>query len=138
MWLLDPNHIPSKYPQTVFVVKDRLMEFLDLKDSNERKDVKAESLNERMKQFAEAVVAWSEGQEIEYRNTELYTQWSDFNRCPEWKLGIEYRIKPEPDIIVEERRLLVGSSTAHFSGPANVRFVFDGETKELKSVEMIK
>jgi hypothetical protein len=56
-----------------------------------------------------------------------------------------FRIKPPPpeDFVVERRVLadangVVSSLPAHITGsPANVRYIFDGTTHVLKSVELI-
>ena len=88
---------------------------------------------------AEAIKAWADGKKIQYRSDEI-KDWQDMPICtPSWFEDVEYRIKPEP-LIVEDHVYYSESintwNNASFKKP-NIRFTFDGETKELKSVEII-
>lgn len=106
---------------------------------------------------AELIKAWADGAEIQcrigngYRGSVFWSEWDDV-RHPHWDTRFEYRIKPElkPDVVYVAN---VGKShymysptiraSCQDSKPSsctvgmNVRFSFDGETGELKKVEMI-
>ena len=85
---------------------------------------------------AELIHAWADGAEIEFKAgrgwcPELY---------PAWIEGFQYRVKPEPKQDTFEHRHVQQGYVA-FSNPhekANVKLTYDGETGNLKSVEMIK
>ncbi len=82
---------------------------------------------------SEIIKAWADGAEIEIK---FYDGWRNCP-SPEWFTGDEYRIKPEPkpDIVVS-RWVYSDGSTAHCS-QSNVKYIFDGETGQLKSAEVI-
>lgn len=96
---------------------------------------------------ADIIKAWADGAEIQVYDTHNEV-WRN-SPTPIWDSGLKYRVfvEPEPDVVMTRRvSVLVEPSagepnglvnvTAGFS--RNVRFVFDGETRELKSVELIK
>ena len=89
---------------------------------------------------AALIKAWAEGAQIQSRYGEPW-EWHD-NDKPIWNELYQYRVKPEskPDIIREYCWYLHedGTLMRTIFPPSNVRFVFDGDTKELKSVEIIK
>ena len=43
----------------------------------------------------DVIIAWANGEEIEFRNPDVHTQWIPI-KDPAWLLDIEYRVKPEP------------------------------------------
>lgn len=87
---------------------------------------------------------WLEGAEIEYRRRlGPYTTWSDWSLAeyPHWhdSPNDEYRVKPK-DLVGKTRIVFTpagGIITTHL-GYSNVKCTFDGETNQLKSVELIK
>jgi len=95
---------------------------------------------------AELIKAWADGVEIEFR-------WSDEKvwksvENPAWDVECAYRIKPEPkpDVVMTRKiSILVEPCDREPNGLVNVtagfgrnvRFVFDGETRKLKHVEML-
>jgi len=87
---------------------------------------------------AKLIKAWADGEKIQWKSWQGI--WFDHNE-PTWKLENEYRIKPEskPDIITTHG--IAYSLYREYSfniSKQNVKYTFDGETGELKSVEMIK
>ena len=96
---------------------------------------------------AELIKAWADGAEIQFRyNANI--PWSDVKGVCGWDVDCEFRVKPEPKSDIEMTRKIsilvepcphepngLVNVTAGFS--RNVRFVFDGETRKLKSVEML-
>ena len=96
---------------------------------------------------AELIKAWADGAEIESRilctGTWTWGEWR-LNETPSWWAveTIEYRIKPQepkPDVVVHEHiRFWRGNILAEPDRKTNIRYVFDGETHLLKSVEMLK
>ncbi len=90
---------------------------------------------------AELIKAWADGAEIEYFNGYQWEKWS-VNASPSWYENNEYRIKqePKPDITQCRRIGLDRDNYMFFSctDNANVRFIFDGETRKLKKAEVIE
>ena len=97
---------------------------------------------------AEIIKAWADGAEIQCRNR-VDPEWKDIGQSPCWLEELQYRIKPvpEPDVVmtravgiyrVPSEAYPYGLLSVSVLGAPNVRFVFDGETRELKSVELIK
>lgn len=87
----------------------------------------------------DCIVAWATGAEIEAlpRNC---LWWRTVTK-PSWFLDCEYRIKPEPkpDCRVPLRLIRIeggGFALSHMS-PDNFVATFDGETGELKAVELL-
>ena len=81
---------------------------------------------------ADVIIAWAEGKPIQWRFIKWPSEWQDLslNENSEFNnTNIEYRIKPEhkPDI----RARLWSNDSTNF----HLVFVFDGETKEFKTVE---
>lgn len=93
------------------------------------------------------IIAWANGATIQYlRDPGVRDQWCDV-AVPIWSTTSQYRIKPEkkPDCRVTAPVALLHMPTYtiptcnnHQKENHNVAFVFDGETGQLKSVEMIK
>jgi len=94
---------------------------------------------------AELIKAWADGAQIQVKY-ETAPEWKDIT-YPKWTEGLEYRVKPEskPDFeklmyfyadLYHSPDLCVVRS--HLGGTEkNVRFVFDGNTGDLKSVTFI-
>jgi hypothetical protein len=89
---------------------------------------------------AAVIKAWADGAQIETRShaTDSWTP----STGPCWYSDREYRVKPEPkpdSILLRRIELTMGEYGLNaFIQSPNIRFTFDGETKKLKSVEMIK
>lgn len=103
---------------------------------------------------ADLIKAWADGAVIQYENSR-----GDWLRCmgdvPSWSASANYRIKPEskPDVVmythinqagVRGARVLITSEhnwnqtgMPAYTSPANSKLTFDGETGNLKSIEMI-
>jgi len=91
---------------------------------------------------AEVIKAWADGAQIQCKAKTTTEHWVDITTQPAWWADYEYRVKPEPKPdIVRYTRIMGGPVgvlyLANLSGPANVKLVFDGETRKLKSVELI-
>lgn len=93
--------------------------------------------------WADVIHAWAEGKEIQWRFINCDWEELPLNRTPEFNnTQSEWRVKPEPkpDIIgtciVGLGRDGVFQVQKNEHCP-NVRVTFDGETKKLKSVELI-
>jgi hypothetical protein len=100
---------------------------------------------------AEVIKAWADGAEIEFL---LGSEWYPYP-APGWSTSCGYRVKPEPIPDVElfaavSRHSpysckIISTSTNNwnesgkpsYTNAANVKFVFDGETAQLNSVELI-
>lgn len=95
------------------------------------------------RQYHKERIAHAEGYDIQSRNYN-YEDWED-DPDPIWSQRCQYRIKPEPkpDIVVkrlvrlhwDQEEVYVSSAEAI---PSNLLLVFDAETYELKSAEVIK
>ncbi len=90
---------------------------------------------------AELIKAWADGAEIEYFD-DAYNEWELVSQTPAWLSGTKYRIKPEPKPdITQCRRIGLDRDNYMFfscTDNANVRFIFDGETRKLKKAEVIE
>ena len=90
---------------------------------------------------ADLIIAWANGAQIQIRD-DLDDIWLDTN-SPSWVAEYQYRIKPEPkqDVIywtrVNKWKDAFTGLTTSAGALANVEFIFDGETGELKSVRML-
>jgi hypothetical protein len=107
---------------------------------------------------AELIKAWADGAKIEarYLKADGWTPWELKEDTFYWfDTGAEYRIKPEPKPDwIEERTLFwnkcvnfvaydsMGSEWLkdgkHYTKLGNFKLTFDGETREVKLVEVIK
>lgn len=94
---------------------------------------------------AELIHAYADGAEIQLQNS--IGEWMD-EKYPTWNLTAVYRIKPErKSDVVLYRQIKVsrfpdaGCSTGYVACttelPANVEMLFDGETGELKEIELL-
>ena len=84
---------------------------------------------------AELIKAWADGAEIEFKND--FGEWEDtkLNFC--WYLDTEYRIKQD---IIQTTHITISENETvcvHNFRMHNVKFIFDSQTKELKSAEII-
>ncbi len=102
----------------------------------------------------DCIVAWAKGAKIQYRIPKagrLDYEWQEANP-PEWHDGLEYRVKPEPkpDVVVYKYISTSGATFARdyaadggsgIKGMAgycpNLKLILDGETRQLKSAEVI-
>lgn len=101
---------------------------------------------------AALIKRWADGAHIQYRAVPGYGEWMDppVQGHLLWDDAAEYRVKPEPipDATHDVRIFWSGELSNHVNivyntrnnraASANVRLVFDGETRELKSAEVIK
>ena len=95
---------------------------------------------------AELIKAWADGAEIECK-WGFDDDWEDCE-IPDWECDeFEFRIKPEqkPDVVVAEHLGIhyfyndpKPTVMGYRLSKPNVLFVFDGETGELKSAEVLK
>ena len=97
---------------------------------------------------ADLIHAWADGAQIQSRNSN-YEPWKD-NCLPIWAQDTEYRIKPmpKPDIVIRfylESNPLVGHRFSEVytdndlvNKHSCIKCTFDGETKTLKAVEVLK
>jgi hypothetical protein len=92
----------------------------------------------RMKphKYAELIKAWADGATIQVKYRDDAQYWVDRDN-PIWHPDNQYRIKPEPKPDVVRYAVVSGTMICQ-QDFHNVRAIFDGETGELKSVEMIK
>ena len=99
---------------------------------------------------AELIKAWADGAEIEWVGATYNDgrkHWTDCKN-PVWDEESEYRIKlePRPDYVI--RALAVYGREIVYEGclikdwiigrQPNLKLVYDGETKELKSAEVLR
>ena len=102
---------------------------------------------------AALIKAWADGAKIQCRDNQN-GEWFDSPK-PDWYPYMEYRSKPEPDMVRYGRaswieydeyssteRMLNSAQTSSYwakkkSGSHNIKATFDGETGKLKSVEMV-
>jgi hypothetical protein len=93
------------------------------------------------------ICAWAKGAAIQFRLKDsdgLWHEWVDVKN-PAWfgyGYEIEYRVKPEPKPDVVYKKYVYESGIKKLcqcdGAGANVEYTFDGETGELKAVELIK
>jgi hypothetical protein len=91
---------------------------------------------------ADLIHAWADGAQIQSRN-DIGEHWQD-NRLPVWAHDTMYRIKPmpKPDMYkyIDVRAVMDGICQWSTCLPqeANLLLTFDGETRKLKSAEVLK
>jgi len=99
---------------------------------------------------ADLIHAWAEGAEIEHRILSLGDdkkegQWVN-TKCPDWRLTMEYRIKPEkkPDVVKYFNAAYVGETIKYFGRDLEhksesdvMRLTYDGETGKLIKAEVL-
>ena len=91
---------------------------------------------------AELIKAWADGAKIERKMSD--TQWVHCN-LPVWYPHEQYRITPKPDVVDGiyigvnfKDSIEVPKINWATQGNANLKLIWDGETGELKSAEVIK
>ena len=95
---------------------------------------------------AELIKLWADGAEIQVFK-ESWGEWRT-KQNPEWIECLEYRIKPQPkeDVVFHDhiRFYDTGGEPAWICEPwksksnPNINVIFDGETKQLKDIKMIR
>ena len=86
---------------------------------------------------ADLIHAWADGAEIEYFNHTNH-EWEDVKN-PSWNENTEYRIKPEPKPdYVRYLEMPMFWGYVERRPESNMKVVFDGETGDLKSAEVLK
>lgn len=99
----------------------------------EYKSIKTKGEHMRHK-HADMIHAWANGAEIQLLDGNKWV-----NTYPLWLENNEYRVKPQPDVVVNTFVTHEITFCNSFRGGIpNVRYVFDGETGALKSVEVLK
>jgi hypothetical protein len=85
---------------------------------------------------AELIKAWADGAEIETLS-KLQNCWVEVSH-PAWEKDYEYRIKPMPDYI-DYAYVIINPMNIKWTVKkwANLKFIWDGETGKLKTVEVI-
>jgi hypothetical protein len=98
---------------------------------------------------SELIKAWADGAQIQVYRIQ-YNDWVD-TRPPAWSDTNDYRVKPEPklDVIVYSHvvgKFLFGRDGIEIqqlilcprADEPNIKYIFDGETGELKLAEVLK
>ena len=91
--------------------------------------------------YAELIKAWADGAEIEVLDN--YMEWKDIGAYTSWHEQSVYRIKPTPikiDVVMFQHIRLSprGNVLAHPDEKPNIKYIFDGETRQVKSAEVLK
>ena len=73
----------------------------------------------------DAIIAWANGEEIEFRDPDFSTQWTPI-KVPSWLPDTEYRVKPDPKESVHTYRIGV----ATYNDGAIYTFTADNEAEE--------
>jgi hypothetical protein len=88
---------------------------------------------------ADLIHAWADGAQIEVKHPSNGSWWDA--TPPAWNLDYEYRIKPEPKpdfyTYLAITHSYTGTQTLCRYGSDNVKFTYDGETRKLKSAEVL-
>jgi hypothetical protein len=87
------------------------------------------------------IVAWAEGKDIQFKAFS-HSDWEDVDmKGEEWYEHYTYRIKPmpKPDFYtyLTITHSHTGTQTLCKYGSDNVKFTYDGETRKLKSAEVL-
>jgi len=92
-------------------------------------------MNKRHKHY-ETIVAWAEGKDVQFKYWDE-KQWRDwgYTSCPPFTVTSEYRIKPEPDVVVKLKAYFDGETW--ISCDPNLRLTFSGEDGRLIKAEVI-
>ena len=93
---------------------------------------------------AELIKAWADGAKIQFHTGNKNDNWEDTTN-PMWYEKYHYRIKPEPkpDVVMTkcmhpQHDYLLAYANPLPGCPRNeVKYTFDGETGELKAVELV-
>ena len=90
---------------------------------------------------ADLIKQWADGAQIEWRG--MNGDWCSISGTPAWSIETVYRIKPMPKpdmykyIDVRAVRDGICQWTTCLPDEANLGLVFDGETRKLKSAEVL-
>ena len=98
---------------------------------------------------ADLIKAWADGAKIQYLGYDVEGEkrvWLNCDTTPNWYTDFEYRIKPEPKPDVIDYACVSNHAINNFMPQiewtvkkwANLKFIWDGETGKLKTVEVIK
>lgn len=86
------------------------------------------------------IVAWAAGKDVQWNNNGVWHNLIDDR--PHWHEFTEYRIKPTPKPDFCTYSTITFGNTGQQStmqyGSDNVKFTYDGETRKLKSAEVLK
>jgi hypothetical protein len=75
---------------------------------------------------------------VQYRYTST-DEWSDCVDHPAWITSCQYRFKPEPKPDYHAYAVIMNNSLqVSYVGNPNIKFTFDGETRQLKAAEVLK
>jgi hypothetical protein len=89
---------------------------------------------------AELIKAWADGAEIQVLDNHM--EWHDIGDYTSWHEQSIYRIKPTPiklDIVVlRHLKFWRDNLLDDPNEEPNIKFVFDGETRKVKSAEVLK
>ena len=91
----------------------------------------------------DCIVAGAEGKQIQYKAIRRVEDWQDFSfTLIDWgDSSLEYRIKPEPKpdfyTYLTITHSYTGTQNLCRYGSDNVKFTYDGETRKLKSAEVL-
>lgn len=83
------------------------------------------------------IIAWANGAAIQFRPVPGHGEWMNEPKHLLWDDHAEYRIRPEPDMLFCRCVYPLGDEVAISFANPNLRLIFDGETKKLKSAEVI-
>ena len=88
---------------------------------------------------ADLIHAWADGAQIQWLDSNC--DWCNIACTPSWSIETTYRIKPmpKPDFYtyLTITHSHTGTQTLCRYGSDNVKFTYDGETRKLKSAEVI-
>ncbi len=90
---------------------------------------------------AALIKAWADGAVIQGKAPN-FDRWVDITETPVWRADCKYRIKPEPKPVVVRYVQLKATGeymrcTLDRVNVSNLKYLFDGETGELKAVELL-
>ena len=88
---------------------------------------------------AELIKAWADGAQIQWLDSNC--DWCNIACTPSWSIETTYRIKPDPKPDFCTYSTITFGNTGQQStmqyGSDNVKFTYDGETRKLKSAEVL-
>ena len=83
------------------------------------------------------IVAWAAGAEIQYFDEKTWS-WIDCVGSPVWNTNVQYQIKTNHKQDIITYRYIGYTNTLTDTIDPNVKLVFDGSTKELIEIELLK
>jgi hypothetical protein len=98
---------------------------------------------------AEVIKAWADGAKVQFWS-DITREWQDSSNQPQFYTNFQYRVKPEPkpDVVKYQGTVMREHGHASSGGldelrvvdhwPNVVKYTFDGETRKLKSVEIVQ